>query len=70
MFTLAKLTNVLDPFTKRKLSEFELNLFKNFYSKDGNYGTNPEDSFKIVKNDSKKVENDTSRQPLKKQLTM
>ena len=34
MFTLAKLTNVLDPFTKRKLTEFELNLFKNFYSKD------------------------------------
>ncbi len=35
IFTLAKLTNVLDPFTKRKLSEFELNLFRSFYNKDG-----------------------------------
>ena len=40
MFALAKLTNVLDPFTKRKLTEFELNLFKSFYNKDGDYGTN------------------------------
>ena len=40
MFTLAKLTNVLDPFTRRKLSEFEVKLFKNFYNKDGGVDTN------------------------------
>ena len=34
IFTLAKLTNVLDPLTKKKLSEFELNLFRNSYNKD------------------------------------
>jgi hypothetical protein len=52
MFTLAKLTNVLDPFTKRKLSDFEMSLFKNFYSKDGNEGDDRGISFKIVANDS------------------
>jgi len=47
MFTLAKLTNVLDPFTKRKLSEFEIKLFKSFYKKDVEFDTNLEMSFKV-----------------------
>jgi hypothetical protein len=47
MFTLAKLTNVLDPFTKRKLSEFEIKLFKSFYNKDGEFYTNFGMSFKV-----------------------
>ena len=51
MFTLAKLTNVLDPFTKRKLTEFELNLFKNFYSKDIDDNDQKFSSDKFVKKD-------------------
>ena len=47
MFTLAKLTNVLDPFTRRKLSEFEIKLIKNFYNKDGDVDTNLGISFKV-----------------------
>ena len=47
MFTLAKLTNVFDPFTRRKLSEFEVKLIKNFYNKDGDVDTNLGISFKV-----------------------
>ena len=46
MFTIAKLTNILEPFTKKKLNDFELNLFKSFYKRDATKGTNMGKSFK------------------------
>jgi hypothetical protein len=52
MFTLARLTNVLDPLTKRKLSGFELNLLKSFYNKDATQENNGSIKFSLGGDDT------------------
>ena len=66
IFTLAKLTNVLEPFTKRKLSEFELNLFKNFYKKDA--ADDNDQKFSFFKVEEEEVATTGGRQSIRQPL--
>ena len=68
IFTLAKLTNVLEPFTKRKLSEFELNLFKNFYKKEAADDNGQKFSFFKVEEEEEEVATTGGKQSIRQPL--
>jgi hypothetical protein len=69
MFTIAKLTDILEPFTKKKLSDFELNLFKSFYQRDATKGTNKGKSFNKAEELATKPAGNVTTRPLVANLT-